>query len=141
MTSSNRKLMMATARDLTARADPQGVEKYVAGLSTERPSVYARQKTETNHERGREQKVHKMQNGGRTKIKKPERYNPKIDVIDMEKGVANFFYGRLLDFEDMDRKDEMLEEQGYEITSVRYALDREKGITYIINFEPRDLVA
>ncbi len=122
MTSFNRTLMRVTASDLTARTDPQGVEKYVAGLSVRKPNV------------------HEMQSGDKVR-NRSKRYNPKIGVIDMIKGVATFYYGRNVDFEDIDKKEQFLKDQGHEITSAYFNFNKEDGISYIINFEPRDLVA
>jgi len=65
----------------------------------------------------------------------------KISTLDMIKGTATFYYGRNVDFEDMDRKDEMLKRNGYEINSTDIKFSRGDGVIYIINFEPRDLVA
>ena len=59
----------------------------------------------------------------------------------MIKGTATFYYGRNVDFEDLDRKEQMLKDQGYEINSTDIKFNREDGVIYIINFEPRDLVA
>lgn len=75
------------------------------------------------------------------KSQKP--YFPKhnVNTLDMIKGIATFYYGRNADFEDMDRKDEMLREQGYEINSTYFKFNQKDGIIYIINFEPRNLVA
>ena len=112
---SNRKLM--AVRDLTARADPAGVERYVAGLSHERPRVYEMQDVIIPQARSR------------------------INTIDMVGGVATFNYGRKVDFIEMDRTEKMLEENGYEITSTSLTFNQRDGVVYIINFEPKDLAA
>lgn len=117
--------MAITARNLTLRANPKGVERYVAELSTERSKVHERQ---NSHE-------------AQTQPEKNYTRKRKINMIDMEKGVARFNYGRNVDFIEIDRTEWMLEENGYEIVSAFFTFNRESGATYTINFEPMDLAA
>ena len=138
MTSSNRKLMAIT--NLTARADPQGVERYVAGLSIERPSVCTRQNTEANYECRREQKVHEMQTprtNQEPQSRQITRYNLFKSVAEIPHKFPSIKRDEVQpDFRTISQARDFLEESGYRITTER--LDDK---SYFLLFTPRDTAA
>ena len=111
MTPSNRKLMAVT--NLTARADPQGVERYVAGLSIDRSNIHDAQTQAES---------------------KPEAKIP--NELDMSRGVITVHYNAKVPFSEINDMRELIEGMGYHITSEK----ANKG-SYRINFEPCNEVA
>ena len=121
MTPSNRKLMAVT--NLTARADPQGVERYVAGLSIDRSNIHDAQTQAESRPEPQSRQI--------------TRYNLFKRVAEIPHKFPSIKRNEVQpDFRTISQARDFLEEQGYRITTER--LDDK---SYFLFFTPRDTAA